>query len=78
MDWIDPTGAKKGHSLIDKGYKRKNLEIALGPLSEDANLGHGRGRPTPEGGTTAHERAHLRRHFTDSSHSGFGLVSLVA
>jgi RNA-directed DNA polymerase len=27
-DWINPTGAKKVHSLIDKVYKRKNLEIA--------------------------------------------------
>jgi RNA-directed DNA polymerase len=25
-DWINPTGAKKVHSLIDKVYKRKNLE----------------------------------------------------
>jgi RNA-directed DNA polymerase len=28
VDWINPTGAKKVHSLIDKVYKRKNLEIA--------------------------------------------------
>jgi len=27
-DWIDPTGERKVHSLIDKVYKRKNLEIA--------------------------------------------------
>ncbi len=27
-DWISPTGAKKVHSLIDKVYKRKNLEMA--------------------------------------------------
>lgn len=27
-DWLNPTGAKKIHSLIDKVYKRKNLEIA--------------------------------------------------
>jgi group II intron reverse transcriptase/maturase len=27
-DWINPTDAKKEHSLIDKVYKRKNLEIA--------------------------------------------------
>src|ERR1035438_2948486 len=25
-DWINPTGAKKVHSLIDKVYKRQNLE----------------------------------------------------
>jgi RNA-directed DNA polymerase len=27
-DWINPTEAKKVHSLIDKIYQRKNLEIA--------------------------------------------------
>jgi RNA-directed DNA polymerase len=27
-DWINPKGAKKVHSLIDKVYKRKNLEMA--------------------------------------------------
>jgi len=27
-DWINPTDAKKVHSLIDKVYKRKNLEMA--------------------------------------------------
>ena len=28
MDWLNPTGAKKVHSLVDKVYKRKNLELA--------------------------------------------------
>jgi retron-type reverse transcriptase len=28
VDWINPTGARKVHSLIDKVYKRKNLEMA--------------------------------------------------
>jgi RNA-directed DNA polymerase len=28
VDWINPTEAKKVHSLIDKVYKRKNLEMA--------------------------------------------------
>jgi len=28
VDWINPTEARKVHSLIDKVYKRKNLEIA--------------------------------------------------
>jgi len=27
-DWLNPTGAKKVHSLVDKVYKRKNLELA--------------------------------------------------
>src|SRR5215470_9383061 len=29
-DWINPTGARKVHSLIDKVYKRENLEMAVG------------------------------------------------
>jgi hypothetical protein len=78
VDWINPTGARKVHSLIDKASKRKNLKIAIGPQFEDANLGRGRRRPTLELGLTAHKRAHLRRFFTDSPHSGLGLVSLVA
>jgi len=28
VEWLNPTGARKVHSLIDKVYKRKNLEIA--------------------------------------------------
>jgi RNA-directed DNA polymerase len=28
VDWINPTGAKKVHSLVDKVYQQKNLEIA--------------------------------------------------
>lgn len=27
-DWINPTGARKVHSLVDKVYKMKNLELA--------------------------------------------------
>jgi RNA-directed DNA polymerase len=27
-DWLNPAGEKKVHSLIDKIYKRKNLELA--------------------------------------------------
>ncbi|KPJ84716.1 MAG: hypothetical protein AMS17_15785, partial [Spirochaetes bacterium DG_61] len=27
-EWLNPTGARKVHSLVDKVYKRKNLEIA--------------------------------------------------
>ena len=38
-DWITPTGAKKVHSLIDKVYKRKNLEIAWEMVQ--ANRGSG-------------------------------------
>src|SRR6266567_1369035 len=38
-DWINPTGAKKVHSLIDKVYKRKNLEMAWERVQ--ANRGSG-------------------------------------
>src|SRR5271165_5651960 len=38
-DWINPTGAKKVHSLIDKVYKRKNLEMAWEKVC--ANRGSG-------------------------------------
>src|SRR6516165_5020101 len=39
VDWINLTGAKKVHSLIDKVYKRKNLEIAWEKVK--ANRGSG-------------------------------------
>jgi group II intron reverse transcriptase/maturase len=38
-DWINPTGARKVHSLIDKVYKRKNLEMAWEKVK--ANRGSG-------------------------------------
>ena len=39
LTWINPTGAKKVHSLIDKVYKRKNLEMAWEKVQ--ANRGSG-------------------------------------
>jgi len=39
VDWINPTGARKVHSLIDKVYKRKNLEMAWEMVK--ANRGRG-------------------------------------
>jgi group II intron reverse transcriptase/maturase len=38
-DWINPTGARKVHSLIDKVYKRKNLEIAWERVKENRGSG---------------------------------------
>jgi RNA-directed DNA polymerase len=38
-DWINPTRARKVHSLIDKVYKRKNLEMAWEKVQ--ANRGSG-------------------------------------
>jgi group II intron reverse transcriptase/maturase len=39
VDWINPAGAKKVHSLIDKVYQRKNLEMAWEKVR--ANRGSG-------------------------------------
>jgi group II intron reverse transcriptase/maturase len=38
-DWINPTGARKVHSLIDKVYKRKNLEIAWEHVRANQGVG---------------------------------------
>ena len=38
-DWINPTGARKVHSLVDKVYQRKNLEMAWEMVK--ANRGSG-------------------------------------
>ena len=39
MDWINLTDAKKVHSLIDKVYKRKNLEMAWEKVKENRGSG---------------------------------------
>jgi len=39
VDWINPTGTKKVHSLIDKVYKRKNLEMAWEKVKENRGSG---------------------------------------
>ncbi|HEX2714884.1 MAG TPA: group II intron reverse transcriptase/maturase [Candidatus Acidoferrales bacterium] len=39
VDWINPTGARKVHSLIDKVYKRKNLEMAWEKVKENRGSG---------------------------------------
>src|SRR6266403_1181881 len=54
VDWINPTGTKKVHSLIDKVYKRKNLEMAW--ESVHANRGSGGVE-----GDTKRERVDRRR-----------------
>ena len=38
-NWINPTGARKVHSLVDKVYQRKNLEMAWEKVN--ANRGSG-------------------------------------
>jgi group II intron reverse transcriptase/maturase len=39
VDWINPTGTKKVHSLIDKVYKRKNLEMAWEKVKKNRGSG---------------------------------------
>jgi len=39
VDWINLTGAKKAHSLIDKVYKRKNLEMAWEKVKQNRGSG---------------------------------------
>jgi len=38
-DWINPTGAKKVHSLVDKVYKMKNLELAWQKVRKNRGTG---------------------------------------
>ena len=39
VDWLNLTGSKKVHSLIDKVYQRKNLEIAWEKVKENRGSG---------------------------------------
>ena len=38
-DWLNPTGARKVHSLVDKVYKRKNLELAWRRVEQNQGAG---------------------------------------
>jgi RNA-directed DNA polymerase len=38
-DWIDPTGARKVHSLVDKVYRMKNLELAWQKVRQNRGAG---------------------------------------
>ena len=39
VDWLKLTGAKKVHSLVDKVYKRKNLEMAWEKVRQNRGAG---------------------------------------
>ena len=41
-DWLNPTGEKKVHSLVDKIYKVKNLEMAWQRVKANKGAGHSR------------------------------------
>lgn len=38
-DWLNPTGQEKVHSLVDKVYKRKNLELAWAKVKGNRGAG---------------------------------------
>lgn len=38
-DWINPTGARKVHSLIDKVYRQKNLQVAWEKVKANGGAG---------------------------------------
>ncbi len=38
-DWLKPTDSKKVHSLVDKVYQRKNLQLAWGRVRENRGAG---------------------------------------
>ena len=38
-DWLNPTREQKVHSLVDKVYQRKNLELSLGEGSAESGCG---------------------------------------
>jgi retron-type reverse transcriptase len=39
VDWLNPTGEKKVHSLVDKVYKMKNLELAWEKVKRNRGSG---------------------------------------
>lgn len=39
VDCLNPTGARKVHSLVDKIYKKKNLEMAWKKVRENKGCG---------------------------------------
>lgn len=58
-DWINPTGAKKVHSLIDKVYKRKNLQLAWKQVKANGGAGGIDGQTLEE--FEAHSEEYLDR-----------------
>lgn len=38
-EWLNPTGTKKVHSLVDKVYKMKNLELAWEKVKQNNGSG---------------------------------------
>ena len=55
-EWLNPTGAKKVHSLIDKVYQRKNLEIAWEKVKANRGAGGVDGESIEAFGARSQER----------------------
>jgi len=67
-DWINPTEAKKVHSLIDKIYQRKNLEMAWERVRANRGSGGVDGQSIREFGEQVEEQ--LNRLQTELQTSG--------
>ncbi|MEW5890983.1 MAG: hypothetical protein AB1768_18535 [Pseudomonadota bacterium] len=60
-DWINPTEAKKVHSLIDKIYQRKNLEMAWERVRANRGSGDVDGQSVGEFAEQANEQLNRLR-----------------
>lgn len=58
-DWLNPIGAKKVHSLVDKVYQMKNLELAWGKVKANRGAGGIDGQSLK--GFAAEWETHLQR-----------------
>lgn len=47
-DWLNPTGARKVHSLVDKVYQRKNVEMAWEKVKANRGTGGVDGQNLPD------------------------------
>jgi RNA-directed DNA polymerase len=55
-DWLNPTGDRKVHSLVDKVYKRKNLELAWEKVRQNRGAGGIDGQSIEEFGQVLDEQ----------------------
>jgi RNA-directed DNA polymerase len=68
-DWINPTGAKKVHSLIDKVYQRNNLERAWDRVRANGGSGGIDGQSVGEFAAQADEQLdRLQRQLTEQTY----------
>jgi len=54
-DWLNPTGERKVHSLVDKVYKQKNLELAWEKVRQNKGVGGVDGQSIAEFGENLEE-----------------------